>query len=76
MTSFGDAVAEYANKAKSMTAAATLPTPAEVIESTFGFTAQLVEMQKHYYVRIAETIAAAQKKATEATVSAAKKSDK
>lgn len=76
MTSFGEALAEYANKAKSIATVGTLPTPAEVIESTFGFTAQLIEMQKSYYVRVAETIAAAQKKATEAMATVSKKSDK
>ena len=72
IASFGDAVAEYANKAKTMTTDAKIPTPTEIMESAFGFTAQLVEMQKNYYVKIAETFASAQKKATEA-VSAAKK---
>ena len=72
ITSFGDAVAEYAHKAKTMSTDAKIPTPTEVIESAFGFTAQLVEMQKNYYVKIAETFANAQKKATEA-VSTVKK---
>lgn len=73
LASFGDAVAEYATKAKSMTGDVKLPTPTEVIESAFGFTAQLVEMQKNYYVKIAETFATAQKKATESMAPAAKK---
>ncbi|HXW77389.1 MAG TPA: hypothetical protein VEJ20_08275 [Candidatus Eremiobacteraceae bacterium] len=75
MHTFTEAVAEYTNKAKTMSPVATLPTPAEVIESTFGFTAQLVDLQKQYYVRIAEAIAAAQKKAGE-FATPAKKSDK
>jgi hypothetical protein len=66
ITSFGDAVAEYANKAKTMPTEMNMPTPTQVIESAFGFTAQLVEMQKNYYVKIAETFANAQKKATQA----------
>jgi hypothetical protein len=73
MSTFSDAVAEYANKAKSNVA--TLPTPAEMIESTFGFTAELIELQKNYYVRIAEAIAAASKTAGEFAKST-KKSDK
>jgi hypothetical protein len=75
MTSFGEALVEYANKAKSLASVGTLPTPAEMIETSFGFTAQLVELQKNYYVRVAETIAAAQKKATE-TAAVSKKADK
>jgi hypothetical protein len=73
IASFGDAVAEYANKAKTMTGETKLPTPTEVIESAFGFTAQLVELQKNYYVKIAETFASAQKKATDAVAPATKK---
>jgi len=76
MTTFGDAIAEYATKAKSFATTESLPTAAQVIESTFGFTAQLVELQKNYYVRIAEAIAAAQKKAVDFAVPAAKKSEK
>lgn len=71
-TSFGEAMAEYANKARAMGTNASLPTPAEIVTSTFGFAAQLVELQKNYYVKIAETFASAQKKATDA-VAAAKK---
>ena len=73
ISTFGDAVAEYTAKAKAMTGDTKLPTPSEVIESAFGFTAQLVELQKNYYVKIAETFASAQKKATEAVAPAAKK---
>jgi hypothetical protein len=71
-TSFGEALAEYANKARAMGTTATIPSPAEIVTSTFGFAAQLVELQKNYYVKIAETFANAQKKASE-TVTAAKK---
>jgi hypothetical protein len=71
-TTFGDAIAEYATKARTATPAS-IPTPAENITSTFGFAAQLVELQKNYYVKIAETFANAQKKATENMVPAAKK---
>jgi hypothetical protein len=71
--SFGDAVAEYATRAKSFSPDTKLPTPTEVIESAFGFTAQLVELQKNYYVKMAETFATAQKKATETVAHAAKK---
>lgn len=73
IATFGDAIADYAAKAKSMSAETTLPTPTEVIESAFGFTAQLVEMQKNYYVKIAESFATVQKKASDAVVPAAKK---
>jgi len=76
MQSFGEAISEFASRAnKSMSSETKLPTPAEVIESAFGFTAQLVELQKHYYVKMAETFAAAQKKASEsyAPVNAVKK---
>lgn len=66
MQSFGDAIAEFATRAnKSVGTETKLPTPVEVIESAFGFTAQLVELQKNYYVKMAETFAAAQKKASE-----------
>lgn len=76
LTSFGDAMAEYATKARAMSTPATLPTPSEVIASTFGFTAQLVELQKNYYVKFAETIVNAQKKASESFIPAAKKAEK
>ena len=65
IASFGDAVAEYATRAKSFSTDKKLPTPTDVIESAFGFTAQLIELQKNYYVKMAETFASAQKKATE-----------
>ena len=76
MQSFGDAIAEFSHRAnKSFGTETKLPTPAEVIESAFGFTTQLVELQKNYYVKLAETFAAAQKKANEsfAPVAAASK---
>ena len=69
IATFGDAVAEYATKAKTLSSDAKFPTPTEVIESAFGFTSQLVELQKNYYVKLAETFAAAQKKATDAVAS-------
>jgi len=66
MQSYGDAIAEFAARTnKSIVSETKLPTPIEVIESAFGFTAQLVELQKNYYVKMAETFAAAQKKASE-----------
>src|SRR5579863_8670852 len=76
LTQFGDAIADYAAKARTFATPVAVPPPAEVISSTFGFAAQLVDLQKQYYVKIAETFAAAQKKATEAVVPAAKKIEK
>jgi len=73
VTSFGEAIAEYANKAKSIASTTTLPSPAEMIESTFGFTTQLIELQKQYYVKFAEALATAQKKTLEAAPTTAKK---
>ena len=73
IASFGDAVAEYASKAKTLSADVKLPSPTEVIESAFGFTAQLVELQKNHYVKIAETFASAQKDATDAVAPVSKK---
>ena len=46
IATFGEAVAEYANKAKATSFDQKLPSPSEIIESAFGFTAQLVELQK------------------------------
>ena len=63
---FNDRMAEYAKRAKSLATETKLPTPTEVIESAFGFTAQLIELQKNYYVNLAETFATAQKKTTDA----------
>lgn len=66
LQSFGDAISEFSHRAtKSFGTETKLPTPAEAIESAFGFAAQLVELQKNYYVKLAETFAAAQKKASE-----------
>lgn len=66
MQTFGEAIATFTHRAnKSTGSEAKLPTPTEVIESAFGFTAQLVELQKNYYVKMAETFAAAQKKASD-----------
>ena len=73
MTQFGDAIADYATRARTFPTNATLPTPSEMISTSFGFAAQLVELQKQYYVKIAETFASAQKKATEAIVPATKR---
>jgi hypothetical protein len=75
LTHFGEAIAEYAAKARTITSPVAVPTPAEIISSTFGFAAQLVDLQKQYYVKIAETFASAQKKATEAVMATAKKAD-
>jgi hypothetical protein len=75
MSTFGDAISEYAAKAKSFAPTATMPTPAEMIESSFDFTAQLIDLQKHYYIHMAEAIATAQKKAVD-VAAPAKKSDK
>jgi len=60
---FNDRMAEYTERAKSLASETKLPTTTEVIESAFGFTAQLIELQKNYYVNLAETFATAQKNA-------------
>ena len=73
MQSFSEAIADYTNRAKAFSTDRKLPHPAEVMESAFGFTAQLIELQKNYYVKMAETFAAASKKATETAVPASKK---
>ena len=65
IASFGDAVAEYATRAKSFTSDKKMPSPIDVMESAFDFTAQLIELQKNYYVKMAATFASAQKKATD-----------
>jgi hypothetical protein len=75
LSTFGDALAEYASKARSFASPATLPTPTDMITSSFGFAAQLIDLQKNYYVKIAESFASSQKKATEAIAMATKKSD-
>ena len=64
--SFSHRMSEYSERAKSFASETKLPTPTEVIESAFGFTAELIELQKNYYVHLAETFATAQKKAMEA----------
>lgn len=66
LSTFGDALAEYASKARSFASPASLPSPTDMITSTFGFAAQLIDLQKHYYVKIAESFASSQKKASEA----------
>ncbi len=65
MASFGDAVAEYAARAKSFSSDKKMPSPIDVMESAFDFTAQLIELQKNYYVKMAETFASTQKKASD-----------
>ena len=42
----------------------TMPNPAQVIENAFGFTAQILELQKGYALKVAEQLASAVKTET------------
>ena len=41
-----------------------MPNPAQVIENAFGFTAQILELQKGYALKVAESLASAVKAET------------
>jgi hypothetical protein len=50
----------------------TMPNPAQVIENAFGFTAQILELQKGYALKVAESLASAVKSETHKFEKAAK----
>lgn len=46
---------------KSPVSIETIPNPAQLIENAFGFTAQILELQKGYALKVAEQLASAAK---------------
>jgi hypothetical protein len=63
---------EFAEKPGSVPSLENLPTPTQLVELSFGFASQLLEMRKAYTLKIAEMLVETQKQA-EAAVKVATK---
>jgi hypothetical protein len=63
---------EFAEKPGSIPSFENLPTPTQLVELSFGFASQLLEMRKAYTLKIAEMLVETQKQA-EAAVKVATK---
>jgi hypothetical protein len=63
---------EFAEKPGSVPSFENLPTPTQLVELSFGFASQLLEMRKAYTLKIAEMLVETQKQA-EAAVKVATK---
>jgi hypothetical protein len=63
---------EFAEKPGTMPALENLPSPTQLVEMSFGFASQLLEMRKAYTLKIAEMLVETQKQA-EATFKSATK---
>lgn len=66
LEAFGDfrkLATEFSEKPGTMPTFENIPTPAQLVELSFGFTTQLLEIRKGYALKVAEMIAEAQKQA-------------
>jgi hypothetical protein len=70
MKSFREFTKEMTEKPGSMPALENIPTPTQLVELSFGFAGQLLELRKAFTLRIAEMMVDTQKQA-EATFKAA-----
>jgi hypothetical protein len=70
MNSFREFGKEFSEKPGSMPAFENLPTPTQLVELSFGFASQLLELRKAFTLRVAEMMVEAQKQ-TEASFKAA-----
>ena len=72
LEAFRELFSQYAPTPARASVAEWVPSPTQVVEKTFDFAAQLLQIQKEYALRVAETIASAQKKAAGAAKNIAK----
>jgi hypothetical protein len=70
MKSFREFTKEMTEKPGSMPALENIPSPTQLVELSFGFASQLLEMRKAFTLKIAEMVTDAQKQ-TEANFKAA-----
>lgn len=70
MSSFREFTKEMTEKPGTMPTLENIPTPTQLVEMSFGFASQLLEIRKAYTLRIAEMMVEAQKQ-TEAGFKAA-----
>jgi hypothetical protein len=70
MSAFREMSKEFAEKPGTMPALENLPTPTQLVELSFGFASQLLEMRKAFTLKIAEMMVETQKQA-EANIKAA-----
>jgi hypothetical protein len=69
MSSFREFTRELSEKPGTVPSFENIPTPTQLVELSFGFASQLLEMRKAFTLRIAEMMVDAQKQ-TEATFKA------
>jgi hypothetical protein len=67
---------EFAEKPGSVPSFENLPTPTQLVELSFGFASQLLEMRKAYTLKIAEMLVETQKQAEAAVKIATKPASK
>jgi hypothetical protein len=70
MTSFREFTKQMTEKPGSVPAFENLPTPTQLVELSFGFASQVLEMRKAFTLRVAEMLVETQKQ-TEATFNSA-----
>ncbi len=70
MSSFREFGKEFSEKPGTMPALENIPTPTQLVELSFGFASQLLELRKAFTMRVAEMMVDAQKQ-TEANFKAA-----
>ena len=70
MTSFREFTKEFAEKPGTMPTLENMPSPTQLVEMSFGFASQILEMRKAFTLKIAEMLVETQKQA-EANVNAA-----
>ncbi|MGC1380416.1 MAG: hypothetical protein WA814_05260 [Candidatus Baltobacteraceae bacterium] len=70
MNAFREMSKEFAEKPGTMPALENLPTPTQLVELSFGFASQVLELRKAFTLKIAEMIVDTQKQA-EANMKAA-----
>jgi hypothetical protein len=70
LTKLRDFTNEFSEKPGTIPTFENIPTPAQVVELTFGWSNQLLELSKGYTLKVAEMMVDAQKRTEEAVKSA------
>jgi hypothetical protein len=63
MHSFSEFTKEWSEKPGTLPTFENVPSPTQLVEMSFGFASQLLEMRKQYTLKIAEMMVSAQKQA-------------
>ena len=61
--SFGEFAKEWSEKPGTLPAFENLPSPTQLVEMSFGFASQLLEIRKNFTLKVAEMLAETQKQA-------------